>query len=69
MADKRLKAPVIEPNAVYLRDEVAMILDLNERTLDRLEDLPWSDVGERSPRMLGSALLGWLHKHQRNAAA
>lgn len=59
----------IEPTAVYNRDEVAEILDVHVRTLQKVQDLPWSDVTENNPRMLGSALLEWLASRRRKAAA
>jgi hypothetical protein len=58
---------VIEPNAVYDKAGVAAILSINPRTLQRYEDLPWSDLGEHTPRMLGSELLAWLKARRRAA--
>jgi len=63
-----LRAPqIIEPNAVYDRGGVALLLDVSDRTLSRIEDLPWSIVGETTPRMLGSELIAWLRGRKRVA--
>lgn len=70
--DRKKAAPrapqIIEPNAVYDRAGVAIILDVHERTLQRMTDLPWSDLGEHTPRMLGSELIAWLRSKRRAAA-
>ena len=65
---KRKALRTIEPTAVYNREEVAEILDVHIRTLQKLPDLPWSEVTEQNPRMLGSSLITWLQGRERSAA-
>lgn len=60
---------MVEPNAVYNREEVADILDVHVRTIQKLQDLPWADITENNPRMLGSSLIEWIRKRERGLAA
>lgn len=63
-----LEPRIIEPNAVYTRSEVAALLGIHERTLQRFDDFPWSDLGEHTPRVLGASVLSWLKSRERAAA-
>lgn len=63
---KQVKA--VEPTGIYTKAEVAELLGVHERTLQTHEDLPWSDLGEHTPRMLGSDLLEWLKKRRRKVS-
>lgn len=60
-------ARVIEPNAVYTKTDVALLLDVHERTVQRY-DIPWSDLGEHTQRIMGSSLIAWLKGQERAAA-
>jgi len=59
----------IEPTGLYTKVEVAELLQIHERSLQRFADLPWSDLGEHTPRMLGVDLLEWIKRRRREVAA
>jgi hypothetical protein len=51
--------PAIEPNAVYDVDQVAALLQMGVRSVERLP-LSWFFIGTRTRRVMGSDLLAYV---------